>query len=97
VFLSMNDPNRRVGELRADVGRQTDSILRKPLAIVGLKLPAAVAGRRTAAKIDVRLICRLATAVQSIARFIADLRGPPGGVPFTGVPGVIAGVLEHLR
>src|SRR5689334_22198667 len=72
AFL-LDQPNRRVGKVGADVGRQPDTLLWKPLAVIRLKLPAAITGRLAAAKINIRLITRFAAAVEAVALLIADV------------------------
>src|SRR5262249_29259727 len=73
-----------------------DSFFGMPLAGVGLKLPAAVTGRRSAAEVDVRLCARLAARIQTFAIVVAHARGAPRRVPLADIPGVITGRLEHL-
>src|SRR5207237_4619055 len=77
--------------------RQADSFVRESLAVVGSKLPAAIAGRFAAAKIDVRLIPRLAAAIQTIAFLIAHLRWPARRMPLADIARAITGLAHDPR
>jgi len=91
-----DDLDRGVGKRAADVGRQSDALVREEPAFVRLKDPAAVAGHGPARVIDA--LRRLSPAhEQPQAPLEAAALGPALGVPLAHVPGMVPGLAQHAR
>src|SRR5262245_44969863 len=93
----LDQPNRRVRKLAADVRGQAEAFFGKSLTGVGLKLPAAVAGGGSAAEIDIILGDWAAATVKAITLLVPDLRRAACCVPFADVAGSIAGLSHDFR